>query len=71
MFRKTNEEEIIEVISEEVSHNIPALQAKKERLLAEIAEIDLILNEDKKFIKKEDKEVVTFERVSDEVKIGK
>ena len=66
MFKKFNEEEVIETISEEVSHNIPALQEKKKRLLDEIADIDRILEEDAKFIKKKD----TFERVVVEDQIG-
>jgi hypothetical protein len=66
MFKKTNKTEIIEVISEEVSHNIPALLEKKKRLLEELAEIERILEEDKKFIKNKD----VFERVSEESKIG-
>lgn len=61
MFKKTNETEIIEVISEEVSHNIPALLEKKKRLLEELADIERILGEDKKFIKNKD----VFERAEE------
>jgi len=67
---KISQDELIEVKEERIAHNIPAVKAKIIELRKELEKYEAIIAEDETFEKKEEKGVITWERIK-EIEIKK